>query len=1053
MPQNDYKYDAFISYSRKDKAFAEKLEHALENYRPPKGLGLENKYLKIFRDEKDIEYGPYEENIEEHIKASAKLLVICSPNARTSEYVNQEIQIFLNHNLNNNIAPIIIDGVIDYEATSGQENMKAFPNALVEAMKIPLAIDYRNFNTTKQDIKKDFSNSWYSILAKIYKIDRDIIEQLDKKKIAKQRRTWLSLTASAFVILTALTFYAFAQRNVAINEKKRADSNAQIAADSAKVAQAQRREAIEQKNRADSNARIAADSARVAQEQRAEAQRRLYEANYNLAKIYEEKATAYLDKDPETGQPNPPKAWLYTLAALKQKIPPHQTLPLSLGRTAQRELIDNHLLPLFTSSPYQQKGSVLSVAFSPDGSRIVSASTDNTINLWNVSSGQVVLSLSGQTGFVTCIAFSPDGTQIASGSSDATIKLWNASAGHELFALTVDNKSKEKKGTEYEIMKMFGNADHLTCIAFSVDGRRLVSATTNGTINIWDTLSGINLLTIPKDTIEKADPLTDLKEFQNLSGITKFISDLEFSPDGNRFVSSSGNGTIILWNADTGENLLTLPNDKTGINSISFNPDGNKIAAGATDGTIKVWDISTHELIRTFIGHTDEVLSVDYSLDGKFLVSGSKDNTIKLWDTNTGNVISTISGHKSDVLCVAYSPDGKRIASGSMDTTMRVWEVATGSSQSMFDDNVDAVWSVVYNQDGSRIASGSDDGKIKIWDTYTGELLFDIAGNKKHIQPGVLSIAFSPDGTRLASTSRDGTINLWSVITGEALSTLSGHTNEVFSVVYNSDGKLIASGSRDNTIRIWDTIFGIELFTLTGCNDGVWAVKFNPNGNQVASASFDNTIKLWNALTGNLLLTLSGHKGAINSIAYNNNGKLIISVAEDGMLKIWNSSTGTELSTFTDPPERLRSVAISPDGSKIAYGIGSGFIKVLNFSSMKEIAIFSGHNGTVTSLSFCPDGNSILSGSLDSSIRIRNMRLVNSWSNGTPFFEKLFEASQYVFDYELQNLELVEKSRSYFKEAKKHGSLSKRTLQKLDQSRRLGVSPIDWLTDNLEEQF
>lgn len=214
-----YKYDAFISYSRKDIDLARKLDKALVNYRPPKIDGIKYKRLNIFRDESDLIGSDYFDSIENYIEESRKLILICSPNSAKSEFVNDELKRFINKNGSGNIIPVIISGLPNNEVENNQEEFNAFPPALVQEIKMPLANEYRNFNLKKDKINKGtFENSWLSILAELLDISRENLEQREKKRQRRKRITTTSLVSTIMLVLSALTIFAFLQRAEAIKQ-------------------------------------------------------------------------------------------------------------------------------------------------------------------------------------------------------------------------------------------------------------------------------------------------------------------------------------------------------------------------------------------------------------------------------------------------------------------------------------------------------------------------------------------------------------------------------------------------------------------------------------------------------------------------------------------------------------------------------------------------------------------------------------------------------------------------------------------------------------------
>jgi WD40 repeat protein len=285
--------------------------------------------------------------------------------------------------------------------------------------------------------------------------------------------------------------------------------------------------------------------------------------------------------------------------------------------------------------------------------------------------------------------------------------------------------------------------------------------------------------------------------------------------------------------------VATLTGHTRNVWSVAFSPDGRLLASGSNDNTIKLWEVASGREVRILTGHSGAVFSVAFSPDGRLLASGSYDTTIKLWEVATGNLVRTLSGHTHWVNSVAFSPDGRLLASGSYDTTIKLWEVATGNLVRTLRGHGESVYYVAFSPDGRLLASGSWDDTIKLWEVATGREVRTLFGG------GVTPVAFSPDGRLLASGSWQE-IKLWEVATGNLVRTLTGHTGPVYSVAFSPDGRLLASaGSTDKTIKLWEVATGREVRTLRGHGDSVYSVAFSPDGRLLASASRDTTIKLW----------------------------------------------------------------------------------------------------------------------------------------------------------------------------------------------------------------
>jgi len=543
-------------------------------------------------------------------------------------------------------------------------------------------------------------------------------------------------------------------------------------------------------------------------------------------------------------------------------------------------------------------GGVRSVAFSPDGKRIVSGSGDNTIKVWDAANGEELMTLRGHEGPVRGLAFSPDGERIVSGSGDKTIKVWNAVNGDEL-------------------MTIRGHERKMGPVSFSPDGRRIVSGSKdwtieeepwNQTIKVWDAATGAEVMTLRGRHFD-------------------VISSIAFSPDGERIVSGSGDKTVKVWDAATGAEIMTLRGHKLGVADVAFSPDGKRIVSGSSDGTIKVWDVSTGTELMRLVGHEIEVCSVAFSPDGMHIISSSEDKTIKVWDTAIREEAVTLSGHKGWVVSVAFSPDGKQLVSGGgqRDETIKVWNVETGAELMTLRGHDNWVIGASFSPDGKRIVSGSADNTIKVWDAATGAELMTLRGHDNWAG----GVSFSPDGKRIVSSSKDSTVRVWDASTGEELMTLRGHKEAVRCVTFSPDGKRIVSGGIDGAIKVWDASTGAEVMTLRGHSERVWSVAFSPDGKRIVSGSTaDHTIKVWDARDGAEVLTLHDD-GPVFGVTFSPDGKRIISGSFAGTVKVWDSATGTELMTLNMVVGTgLSSIAFSPDGKTIAAGSYNSIIKL-----------------------------------------------------------------------------------------------------------------------------
>jgi WD40 repeat protein len=314
----------------------------------------------------------------------------------------------------------------------------------------------------------------------------------------------------------------------------------------------------------------------------------------------------------------------------------------------------------------------------------------------------------------------------------------------------------------------------------------------------------------------------------------------EFSPDGERIVTASKDGTARVWSDDDGQILATLRGHQSVVVHAAFSPDSRRIVTASMDHTARVWDVVTGNETAEPLRHTHDVNYAVFSPDGSRIVS-TTENAAKVWDATNGALLFSLA-HPRNVLYAEFSPsDGSRIVTVGFDDTARVWSTEDGRQISMLRGHQDSLWHAAFSPDGMRIVTGSISGTPRVFDAASGRRIIKLEGHKGN----VLHVGYSPNGSSILTAGTDGTARVWNAEDGQELAILRGDKAGMKHAAFSRDSRRIVTASKDNAACVWDVATGAPLAVLRGHEAELLAAAFSPDGTRIVTASFDGTALVW----------------------------------------------------------------------------------------------------------------------------------------------------------------------------------------------------------------
>ncbi|UKK54621.1 TIR domain-containing protein [Prevotella sp. E2-28] len=849
-------YFAFISYKREDEEWAKWLAHELEHYHLPVTLNgrddLPRELRPIFRDADELSAGNLPDQIHTALMNSKHLVVICSPRAAKSEWVNKEIEEFINFGKTGKIYPFIVDGV----AMSNNIDEECFPPALK--------------NIPKEE------------------------ERLGGNVNEKGR------DAAVIKIVAGMLNLGF---DTLWNRYER---------------------------------------------EKAEEEQRKREERDNLLRLQSRYIAEKVEKLLENGDSY--LARLFALEALPKELENPNRPYVPEAEAALRKCVckKDAILKGHTDS-------VNSVAFSPDGKYVASASWDSHVIIWEVKSGALLHLLS--TNYdpkYSWLSFSNDGSRVyARPASLNIVDCWDVETGEKLEVYSVCDGDYLCHYPNGELLNIDSNdkvyhesLKNIKDISVTYDGR-LLAALFDESVLVWDTEKNVLLYSLGRRP-----------------------SCYAFSYDG-QLIATSDFYEIALWDTTSGISVNCRTNiGEDNFYFMSFSANGKYILATSPEGVVKMFSVPELQLIKTFKGHTGWCHCAIYSPNEELIASASGDCNIRLWGPQSYEPVHTIKTDCMDTPLLLYCPDGEHILYGGSNCEICMCNIKSDLITHSYKGLDSSALSVVFSPEGNKLMA-CNSNRVIIWDVET-EQVIHIYETKCHMA------CFSPNGSQILIVGyrdfRIIDIASWQVVRtkvrnnkiksafflpdNQSLVIATEHKleiwreyNDVHRDINDSSYWLSADNQRvawviDDDIREWLRCNKVFLHQeLNGHTDWINSVTCSSDGKKIASASNDATIRIWDVQEMKELKVLKGHTDEVLTVDFSNDGKLLLSASKDRTVIVWDVESGIELYHLLIEKEQydeLFKASFSPDNKWIAtlsnsIGQHTSVIKIWPYSPLQEL--------------------------------------------------------------------------------------------------------------------
>jgi WD40 repeat protein len=599
------------------------------------------------------------------------------------------------------------------------------------------------------------------------------------------------------------------------------------------------------------------------------------------------------------------------------------------------------------------------VAFLPECNRVAARVTDDSsLQVWDLTTGQVLGSLPPQPGTIRGLAFAPDGKLLATVIDDGAVRLW-------------DVQTQTVRG------KLLRHEKAVCAVTFSPDGKLLLTGGEDGTAQLWEVATGrpaggplrhrgpVRAVAFSRDGARCATGSGISTDCGNplLRGFSLFPK------------ADAGRGEARVWNVADGTLIGSALPHVAEVRAVALSPDGRTLLTGSAYRSAQLWDVANGERLGQPLEHQSTVQAVAFSPDGQLILTGSSDRFPRLWEVTTQRLLGYLPQRNRVIHSLAFSADSQFLYSGG-DADVRVWRRPPATAGSMPLTHGALVVSVAVSPDGRTLLTGTGNplplsGEVLKWDAATHQLQRRLLG----LPNAAMALTFLPDGKRIVVGTGNpflgaGEARVWNLDTGEALTPPMPHSGGVMALAASPNGRTLLTGSRDGRARLWEVASGKLLHDFQPAGEGgVWSVAYRGDGQVFLTGHQDRSAQQWDAVTMQPIGPKLQHQGWVLAAAYSPDGKSILTGCEDGKAQLWDAARGRALG----PPLRhqgwIRTVAFSPDGRLLLTGGGDRIAQLWKAATGEAAGLPFRHQDWIAQAIFSPDGRTVLTASGDKTCR------------------------------------------------------------------------------------